>query len=214
MPLSKLVFKPGINREGTNYSNEGGWHDGDKIRFRYGYPEKIGGWQKVNQTQYAGTPRFLHDFVTLTSQSLLFIGTEKKAYLEQSGTLNDITPFRRTVALPYEVTSVGAGASSGIGSVTVIEGSEFDVDGDGNGVLVIRNGLVATGEVGRLESVTTVQDSVPNFPVEMTGLVGTVTVDAVLANQPIVLSPTSVAITEFTAPMTASMGSVTVTTGS
>ena len=210
MPLSKLVFKPGINREGTNYSNEGGWNDGDKIRFRYGYPEKIGGWEKVNPTAYEGTPRFIHDFVTLASQSLLFIGTEKKTYLEESGTLYDITPFRRTVALPYSVTGVSAGGSPG--SVTVIEGTQFDVDGDGNGVLILREGVSATGEVGALESVTAI--SKPVFPITMTGEVGGVEIVTVVANQPIILRPTSVSVTEFTNPITSSVGTVTVVAGS
>ena len=89
MPLSKLQFKPGINREGTNYSNEGGGFDGDKIRFRAGYPESIGGWTRVSNTQVTGTPRKIFDFVTLASQNLLFIGTEKKVLLENAGTFNE-----------------------------------------------------------------------------------------------------------------------------
>ena len=99
MPLTKLLFKPGINREGTNYSNEGGWFDGDKIRFRSGYVERIGGWIKTGQTPFAGTCRKLHDFTTLASENLLFMGTNTKAYLEDSGALYDITPIRRTVTL-------------------------------------------------------------------------------------------------------------------
>jgi len=75
MPLSKLGFKPGINREGTNYSNEGGWFDGDKIRFRSGYVERIGGWTRVTNDVIIGTARKIFDFVTLASQNLLFIGT-------------------------------------------------------------------------------------------------------------------------------------------
>jgi hypothetical protein len=66
MPLSKLQFKPGINREGTNYSNEGAWFDGNYIRFKYGYVERIGGWRKVNATAFEGsvrtTPRFCNSF--------------------------------------------------------------------------------------------------------------------------------------------------------
>ena len=99
MPLTKLLFKPGINREGTNYSNEGGWFDGDKIRFRSGYVERIGGWIKTGPTPFAGTCRKLHDFTTLASENLLFMGTNTKAYLEDSGALYDITPIRRTVTL-------------------------------------------------------------------------------------------------------------------
>jgi len=112
MPLTKLQFRPGINREGTNYSNEGGWYDGDKIRFRSGFVERIGGWAKVGTNAFDGTCRKLHDFVTLASQNLLFMGTNAKVYLEDSGTLNNITPIRRTVTLganPIETQTAGTG---------------------------------------------------------------------------------------------------------
>jgi len=112
MPLTKLQFRPGINREGTNYSNEGGWYDGDKIRFRSGFVERIGGWVKVGTEAFNGTCRKLHDFVTLSSENLLFMGTNTKAYLEDSGVLYDITPIRRTVTLganPITTQSAGTG---------------------------------------------------------------------------------------------------------
>ena len=112
MPLTKLQFRPGINREGTNYSNEGGWYDGDKIRFRSGFVERIGGWVKVGTAAFNGTCRKLHDFVTLSSENLLFMGTNTKAYLEDSGVLYDITPIRRTVTLganPITTQSAGTG---------------------------------------------------------------------------------------------------------
>ena len=80
MPLSKLQFKPGINREGTNYSNEGGWFDGDKIRFRNGYAERIGGWTRVSNTQITGTPRKIFDFVTLASENLYLLALRKKFF--------------------------------------------------------------------------------------------------------------------------------------
>ena len=118
MPLNKLQFKPGINREGTNYSNEGGWFDGDKIRFRAGYPESIGGWTRVSNTQITGTPRKIFDFVTLASQNLLFIGTEKKVLLENAGTFNDITPIRSTVTLGSNPVNTTGGAGSGVVTVT------------------------------------------------------------------------------------------------
>ena len=85
MPLTKLAFKPGINRETTSYANEGGWFDGDKIRFRRGFVERIGGWTRVSNNQFTGTARKIFDFVTLSSQNLLFVGTEKKVFLENSG---------------------------------------------------------------------------------------------------------------------------------
>ena len=118
MPLTKLQFKPGINREGTNYSNEGGWFDGDKIRFRSGYAERIGGWAKVGTAQFIGTCRKIHDFVTLASENLLFMGTQKKAYLEDSGALYDITPIRRTVTLGANPFNTTGGAGSGVITVT------------------------------------------------------------------------------------------------
>lgn len=112
MPLTKLTFRPGISREGTNYSNEGGWFDGDKIRFRSGYVERMGGWIRINGTPFIGSCRKLHDFVTLDSKSLLFMGTHKKTYLEDSGSLYDITPIRRTVTLgsnPLQSEAAGSG---------------------------------------------------------------------------------------------------------
>ena len=118
MPLSKLQFKPGINREGTNYSNEGGWFDGDKIRFRSGYVERIGGWTRVTNNVFSGTARKIYDFVTNDSQNLLFIGTEKKALLENASTINDITPIRSTLNLGSDPINTSGGAGSGIVTVT------------------------------------------------------------------------------------------------
>ena len=118
MALTKLAFRPGINREGTNYSNEGGWFDGNYIRFTYGYPERIGGWEKAGSTPFAGNVRFLHDFTTLASENLLFMGSEKKIYLEDSGALYDITPIRSTVSLPTDPISTTGGAGSGVITVT------------------------------------------------------------------------------------------------
>ena len=117
MPLTKLQFKPGINREGTNYSNEGGWFDGDKIRFKSGYVERIGGWQKVATTTFDGTCRNLLNFVTLASENFLFMGTHEKAYLEDGGTYYDITPLRTTLTLGSNPITTGT-AGSGIITVT------------------------------------------------------------------------------------------------
>ena len=117
MPLTKLQFKPGINREGTNYSNEGGWFDGDKIRFKSGYVERIGGWQKVATTTFDGTCRNMLNFVTLASENFLFMGTHEKAYLEDGGTYYDITPLRTTLTLGSNPITTGT-AGSGIITVT------------------------------------------------------------------------------------------------
>ena len=96
MPLIKLQFKPGINRDQANYTNEGGWYDCDKIRFRAGFPEKIGGWIKATSESYLGVARSLLNWITSYSDNLLAIGTHKKVYIEAGGNLYDITPLRAT----------------------------------------------------------------------------------------------------------------------
>ena len=94
MPLTKLQFKPGINRETTSYSNEGGWFDGDKIRFRMGFPEKIGGWVKNSENAFLGTCRALHPWVTLSGEKFIGVGTGLKYYISEGGAYKDITPLR------------------------------------------------------------------------------------------------------------------------
>jgi len=97
MPLTKLQFQPGINRETTSYSNEGGWFDGDKIRFRFGFPEKIGGWERTSDNQYLGTVRAMHPFTDLTENKLLGVATNLKYYVLEGLAFNDITPVRETL---------------------------------------------------------------------------------------------------------------------
>lgn len=96
MPFIKLQFRPGINRDATNYSNEGGWFDCDKVRFRSGFPEKIGGWLKATSNTYLGVARQLTSWITSYSDNLLAVGTHRKAYIEAGGILYDITPLRQT----------------------------------------------------------------------------------------------------------------------
>jgi hypothetical protein len=98
MALIKLQFKPGINRDQTDYSNEGGWYECDKIRFRSGYPEKLGGWVKNSPTPFDGTCRQMWNWITTYNNNLLAIGTEEKVYIEDGGNLNDITPFDTALA--------------------------------------------------------------------------------------------------------------------
>ena len=113
MPLTKLQFKPGINKETTSYTNEGGWYDCDKIRFRSGMPEKIGGWERRSTLTYQGTARAILPFVTLTGNVLNGLGTHLKYYIEQGGGYNDITPLRTTTAAG-EVTFSATNGSSEI----------------------------------------------------------------------------------------------------
>lgn len=98
MPLQKLQFRPGINKDITSYSNEGGWVDGDKIRFRLGFPEKIGGWLKYSVNTFQGAARALHNWIALDGSNFLGIGTHLKYYIEEGGGFNDITPLRSTTA--------------------------------------------------------------------------------------------------------------------
>lgn len=96
MPLQKLQFRPGINREGTDYSNEGGWYACDKVRFRSGFPEKIGGWIRLSNDTFLGVCRAMWNWVTLNGANLLGVGTNLKYYIEEGGDYNDITPIRDT----------------------------------------------------------------------------------------------------------------------
>lgn len=98
MPLSKLQFTPGINREVTSYTNEGGWFDGDYVRFQKGFPEKIGGWQKRSSNSFLGSCRALLPWVSLTLNQYLGVGTNLKYYIDEGGYYNDITPIRTTTA--------------------------------------------------------------------------------------------------------------------
>jgi len=111
MPLTKLQFRPGVNRETTSYSNEGGWFDCDKVRFRFGTPEKIGGWEKLSGQSFLGTARALHPFVALDGTSYLGVGTHLKYYLEEGGGYNDITPLRVTTAAGAATFAAANGSS-------------------------------------------------------------------------------------------------------
>ena len=98
MPVKKLVFKPGVNREQTRYTAEGGWFECDNIRFRQGTPEKIGGWSRLNTTTFLGVARSLFNWVTLGGQNLIGVGTNLKFYIESGGGYFDITPLRSTTS--------------------------------------------------------------------------------------------------------------------
>ena len=94
MAFIKLQFKPGVNRDQTDYSNEGGWYECDKIRFRSGYPQKIGGWVKSTPTAFIGVCRQMWNWVTSYSDNLLALGTNEKVYIEAGGNFYNITPLR------------------------------------------------------------------------------------------------------------------------
>ena len=98
MPLSKLKFKPGINKEITPFSEENGWVDCDKVRFRFGYPEKLNGWEKNSNKAFLGLCRGLHEFVSLNGEKFLGLGTEQKFYIRQGTDFKDVTPIRQTTS--------------------------------------------------------------------------------------------------------------------
>ena len=120
MALSKLVFKPGINRDQTNYSSEGGWFSMDKVRFRSGFPEKIGGWTVRNLASFAGTARSLFSWNTSDGAQLVSIGTNEKIYVMPGTTLYDITPIRVTFISPDTDNCLSTVNGSNIVTVTII----------------------------------------------------------------------------------------------
>jgi len=96
MPLKKLTFKPGVNKENTRYTNENGWYESDKVRFRQGTPEKIGGWTRISSNTFLGICRSLWNWVTLDNKNYLGVGTNLKFYIENGGAYYDVTPIRKT----------------------------------------------------------------------------------------------------------------------
>jgi hypothetical protein len=126
MPLTKLQFRPGVNRETTSYTNEGGWFDCDKVRFRFGTPEKIGGWEKQSSNSFLGTCRALHPFVALSGESYLSVGTHLKYYINEGGAYNDITPIRETTAAG----AVTFSATDGSSTITVTDTNHGALEND------------------------------------------------------------------------------------
>ena len=125
MPLKKLIFKPGVNRENTRYTTEGGFYDCDKIRFRQGTPEKIGGWQRISTYSFLGICRSLWNWVTVGGSNLLAVGTNLKYYIGRGGQYYDITPIRGTATLTNPFT-----ATNGSSTLTVTDSAHGATTGD------------------------------------------------------------------------------------
>ena len=136
MPLTKLQFKPGVNRETTSYSNEGGWFDIDKTRFRFGFPEKIGGWTRYAVNAFLGTARSLHPWVALDGTRFLGVGTHLKYYINEGGAYNDITPIRATTT-----NGIVFAATNGSSTITATD----DAHGASIGDFVTISGAVSLG---------------------------------------------------------------------
>jgi hypothetical protein len=162
VPITSLKFRPGINKETTSYSNKGGWNDCDLVRFRFGYPEKLGGWEKYSISTFLGTSRSLHAWANLEGNKYLGLGTELKFYIEESQGYNDITPLRRKVVSGEVVFDLG-----------------------GLTVTAATSGNAGTSELGTVvvdpEQVVSVRSTNPenNLRILGTTAVGTVTVEAI-----------------------------------
>ena len=182
MPLSKLQFRPGVNREMTSYANEGGWFDCDMVRFRDGMPEKIGGWTKLGSNSFLGSCRALHTWRTINLNNYLGLGTNIKYYIEEGEAYSDITPLRSTTPVNRNV-AVSIYGASGTGEVGEVsapmenvsvtltgvygEGQTNYVNSRGTGgTITYLTGAEATGDVGDGTFINT-------LPVEVTGLEAT-----------------------------------------
>jgi hypothetical protein len=141
MPLSKILFKPGVNRENTRYTTEGGWYECDKIRFRQGNPEKIGGWTQFAFDTFQGVCRSLWNWVTLTGENLVGVGTNLYFYILNGGTYYDITPIRKTVTLTNPFT-----ATLGSSVIAILEVNHGCLNND----TVIYSGSGITGLGGNI----------------------------------------------------------------
>jgi len=167
MPLQKLQFRPGLNREGTDYSNEGGWYDGDKIRFRSGFPEKIGGWTRMATAQFLGLARSLWNWVALSGDNYLGVGTTVKYYIEQGGVYNDITPVVHVSSPDLDNCFV---VTSGSNSVTVIDAQYSPNAGD---YVTFSGANTVTG--------TNITDTILNQEYEIESLVNSIAYNIVVS---------------------------------
>ena len=126
MPLLKYKFKPGVDKEGTNYSNENGWFNSDKIRFRKGRPEKIGGWEKTTSNTFTGTCRAIHLYKDIEQNKYTILGTHQKLYVKDGNNFYDVTPIRATTSAG----DVTFSATNGDATITVADTSHGAVQND------------------------------------------------------------------------------------
>jgi len=190
MALKKLTLKAGVNKENTRYTAENGWYIADKVRFRQGTPEKIGGWVRISASTFLGVCRSLWNWVTLENYNLIGVGTNLKFYIEKGGVYNDITPIRDTASLgsnPFSangtttvtVTDATHGCGTGdfvtfsgaTGTYASILNAEFQVTVlTGNTYTITTPSALAAGSYGGASVVATYQVSVgPAIEIPLTG---------------------------------------------
>ena len=143
MPLQKFIFTPGINKEGTDYSAEGGWFDANLVRFRKGLPEKIGGWVKYLTTSIQGKGRKLHAFVTLNGTRIFSVGTTFKLYWQEGDNFNDITPIRSTTSAG-DVTFAATNGSSTLTVTDTAHGADLNDFVTFSGATSLGGNIIAT----------------------------------------------------------------------
>jgi hypothetical protein len=167
MPLQKFLFKPGVNRENTRYTTEGGWYEGDKIRFRQGNPEKIGGWTPFANGVFLGVCRSLWNWITLTGENLVGVGTNLYFYILKGGDYYDVTPIRKTITLTNPFT-----ATNGSAVITVAETNHGCVDNDtviySGGGIVGLGGNITAGVLTGTFIITFVDDNTYTITVSAT----------------------------------------------
>ena len=202
MPLKKILFRPGVNRENTRYASEalgsvnsgtnaaGGWYESEKVRFRAGTPEKIGGWVRISNETYEGVCRSLWNWVTLTGANLVGVGTNLKFYIESGGSYNDITPIRASSTInnnPFlgdgtttvTVTDTAHGAVTGdfvtfsgaTGTYATTYNAEFQLTVvNANSYTITTPIVIAAGATGGASVVAAYQLNVgPEYAVPLTG---------------------------------------------
>ena len=188
MPITSLKFRPGINKETTSYSNKGGWNDCDLVRFRFGYPEKLGGWEKYSGSTFLGSSRSLHAWANLQGNKYLGIGTEIKFYIEESEGYNDITPLRRKVVsgqVVFDLDGQTVGVDvAGLVGTTTLNNDNVIVNAVSNAQFtpVVVDGVTSTGEIGTSDQQVTTPAGVTS--------VGTVTITTTVI-------PTNTTVTDF-----------------
>ena len=190
MPLQKILFKPGVNKENTRYTTEGGWYECDKIRFRQGNPEIIGGWTRISSNTYNGVCRSLWNWTTLGGLNLVGVGTNTKFYIQNGGAYYDITPIRTTTTLgtdPFTgngtttvtVTATSHGATTGsfvtfsgvTGTYATELNAEFQITVvNANSYTITTTSAVAAGATGGSAVVAAYQlNAGPAYAVPLTG---------------------------------------------
>ena len=167
MPLQKFLFKPGVNRENTRYTTEGGWYEGDKVRFRQGNPEKIGGWTPFASGTFQGVCRSLWNWITLAGENLVGVGTNLYFYILKGGDYYDVTPIRKTITLTNPFT-----ATNGSAVISVADVNHGCVDNDtviySGGGIVGLGGNITAGVLTGTFIITFVDDNTYTITVSAT----------------------------------------------